>query len=181
MLPVSDFSPPLQIVMLHLATRTLFLDDITVYTMPVTTDLSPSVTFRLITDHSKTLNHHCSICQFFHSSDQHCEHKMDRPPAPRSHSHFSDYSYYSAVTRASTPTTLPSVSTKPSTISLRGSRQLRRKTSPTEVSLRELRAKHAHQSLLRAKKSEEELQRVYEMQILAYLEGPCVSLDNVSE
>lgn len=60
-------------------------------------------------------------------------------------------------------------------------RQLRRKVSPTGVSLRELRQKHAYQFSLKAQKSEEELQRVYEAQIVAYLNGQFPSLDGVDE
>ena len=46
---------------------------------------------------------------------------------------------------------------------------LRRKMSPTDVSLRELRAKQERQLLVRLQRSEEQLQQVYECQILAYL------------
>jgi hypothetical protein len=49
---------------------------------------------------------------------------------------------------------------------------LRRKMSPTDVSLRELRAKQENQLLIRQQRSEEQLQQVYECQILAYLESP---------
>ncbi|KAF2164222.1 hypothetical protein M409DRAFT_56912 [Zasmidium cellare ATCC 36951] len=56
-------------------------------------------------------------------------------------------------------------------------RSIRRMSSPTECSLRELSEKDAWQTTLRQKQSEEELQRVYETQILAYLNADYADLE----
>lgn len=48
---------------------------------------------------------------------------------------------------------------------------LKRRMSPTETSLRQLWEQQLQQDSLRAKRSEEQLQRVYETQLHAYLEG----------
>lgn len=58
-------------------------------------------------------------------------------------------------------------------------RSIRRMSSPTECSLRELSEKQALQMSLRQKQSEEELQRVYETQILAYLNADYADLEEV--
>lgn len=58
---------------------------------------------------------------------------------------------------------------------------LKRKTSPTEVSLRELCVHQSQQSLLRAKQSEEQLRRAYELQIRAYLDGKFADLNSIAE
>ncbi|KAK4498696.1 hypothetical protein PRZ48_009206 [Zasmidium cellare] len=54
-------------------------------------------------------------------------------------------------------------------------------SSPTECSLRELSEKQASQAVLRQKKSEEELQRVYETQILAYLNADYADLEEAMQ
>lgn len=60
-------------------------------------------------------------------------------------------------------------------------RSIRRMSSPTECSLRELSEKQAAQAMLRQKQSEEELQRVYETQILAYLNADYADLEEVEQ
>lgn len=57
------------------------------------------------------------------------------------------------------------------TSSTKRSPHLKRRTSPTETSLRQLWEQQLRQDSLRAKRSEEQLQRVYETQLHAYLEG----------
>lgn len=55
---------------------------------------------------------------------------------------------------------------------------LRRKISPTETSLREIRAS---QQLLQMKQSEEQLRELYERQTMEYLYGDYASLDGLRE
>lgn len=55
---------------------------------------------------------------------------------------------------------------------------LRRKISPTETSLREIRAS---QQLLQMKQSEDELRELYERQTMEYLYGDYASLDGLRE
>lgn len=124
-------------------------------------DKSAPISLRLITDLDETLEHHCSLCLFFHEMpDSPCEHrrnlKIPRPPSTT----LTDMSVYTAQTSEHWTRAKPSK--KPPA--------LRRKISPTEISLRELRAKQSRQSLVKAKRSEEKLQQLYESQILAYLD-----------
>jgi hypothetical protein len=55
---------------------------------------------------------------------------------------------------------------------------LRRKISPTETSLREIRAS---QQLLQMKQSEDQLREIYERQTMEYLYGDYASLDGLRE
>lgn len=55
---------------------------------------------------------------------------------------------------------------------------LRRKISPTETSLREIRA---NQQRLQTKQSEDQLRQVYERQTMEYLYGDFASLDTLRE
>lgn len=164
--------------------------------MQAAMDYSPAVCFRLITEVGEILDHHCSLCTFFHDDESQCEHvEGEAPNTSRPKSAFSDSSWYTARTSHSTSSLLSDSSgssgssgSSTSTIKARVSAQplrrkpsLRRKTSPTKVSLRELRAQQSRQSLLRAKQSDERLQRVYESQISAYLDGPLGNVDGVTQ
>jgi hypothetical protein len=140
---------------------------------------SDAVSLRLITDLNAMLDHHCSLCLYFHdSTTSECSHKAPDGgggETARPQSRFSDLSFYSAHT-SKTSSTASSTKTVKATVSVTAEpkRQpfLRRKTSPTEISLRELRALHQRQSVLRAKQSDERLQQLYEEQILEYLSSP---------
>ncbi|TKA30362.1 hypothetical protein B0A50_02589 [Salinomyces thailandicus] len=68
-----------------------------------------------------------------------------------------------------------------SPVSERRSPTLRRKTSPTEISLRQLHEEQAQSESLRARISEERLQRVYEAQILEYLGASSGQHDSIEE
>ncbi|KAK3116188.1 hypothetical protein LTR53_003682 [Teratosphaeriaceae sp. CCFEE 6253] len=112
-------------------------------------------------------------------------HRTPNPRRPTA-SETSDSSFYTARTSdtfysASSGSSTSTLTRKVSTRSPGRPPSLRRKISPTELSLRELRTKHSRQCLIRAKQSEEQLQRVYESQILAYLEGSFVGLDRVAD
>jgi len=136
----------------------------------------PPVTLRLTTDNDTTIEHHCPVCLLLHDTTD-CDNRHDRhinKDISRPTSRLSDASCYSERTtdhfaffgstkqlRVRVIATLPKE--KP---------VLRRKISPTDVSLRELRAKQEKQILIRLQRSEEQLQQVYECQILAYLESP---------
>ncbi|KYG49824.1 hypothetical protein M433DRAFT_130905 [Acidomyces richmondensis BFW] len=62
------------------------------------------------------------------------------------------------------------------------SHRLRRKTSPTHKSLRELCAEQqSKQSHLRTMQSDEQLRMAYESQILFYLEGQFADIDSIVE
>ncbi len=141
----------------------------------------PPVCLRLINDLDKVLNHHCSLCLYFHGSKTPCDHKPRTFPRPTP-SECSDSSFYTAQTSdttirsASSHSLSRTVATKASSASFPRNRPLRRKISPRESSLRELRTKQSQQCFVRTKQAEEQLQRVYESQILAYLEGPSVEL-----
>ena len=56
---------------------------------------------------------------------------------------------------------------------------LRHKTSPKSSTLRDLRAKHSRQAL-RARRSDEQLQELYETQTLSYLESPTMANTPIS-
>jgi hypothetical protein len=89
--------------------------------------------------------------------------------SPPSHSPVSSHGGLSSPTSsvASSKNSLPSA---PPT--------LRRKISPTETSLREIRAS---QQLLQMKRSEDQLRELYERQTMEYLYGDYASLDGLRE
>lgn len=78
---------------------------------------------------------------------------------------------YGSIKRETTPPSSP------------GSPRLRRRDSPTELSLRELRCQQQQQqqASLRTQRSEMKLQRAYESQLEEYLNGGFVALDNIRE
>ena len=146
---------------------------------------SPAVCITLLTDMDSTLETHCSLCLFFHENDSAaCSHHSIKAIAPRAASVLSDSSFYTA---RSSETTLSarryrhpsSITSSRSTITSRPS--LRRKMSPTEVSLRDLRAKHEQQSYMRTMQSDEQLQQLYESQIMTYLNRSVVDLGSIVE
>ena len=91
------------------------------------------------------------------------------PRSPPSHSPLSFHSCLSSPTSsvASSRSSLPSAPPI-----------LRRKISPTETSLREIRAS---QQLLQIKQSEDQLRELYERQTMEYLYGDYASLDGLRE
>ena len=140
----------------------------------------PPVSLRLTTDNDTTIEHHCPLCLFLHDSTD-CENRHDRhinKDVSRPTSRLSDASCYSERTTdhfaffGSTRGLRVRVIATP----LKQKPVLRRKMSPTDVSLRELRAKQERQVLIRLQRSEEQLQQVYECQILAYLESPLAEM-----
>ncbi|KAK3073267.1 hypothetical protein LTR53_005317 [Teratosphaeriaceae sp. CCFEE 6253] len=151
--------------------------------------ISPhKVRVQLDTKPNSSLEHHCSLCHFLYASRAACEHLHHLRPDQRrpTASETSDSSFYTARTSdtfysASSGSSTSTLTRKVSTRSPSRRPSLRRKISPTELSLRELRTRQSRQCLIRAKQSEEQLQRVYESQILAYLEGSFVGLDGVAD
>jgi hypothetical protein len=132
------------------------------------------IQLRLITDMDSTIEHHCSLCLYFHDAQNtQCLHrnnatlKASRSPASTS-------SYYTAETSSSNgEQAVQSAIRAKVWASPAPSRPTLRHRTPTQgVSLRELRARQSQQSILRAKESEEKLQQAYEAQILAYLQSP---------
>ena len=134
----------------------------------------PPVSLRLITDLDAYVDDHCSLCLFFHDSTQEgCVHHASNRRLARQSSRLTESSFYTAATskhRYSTPA--PMMRGNPTTARSLPQPMLRHKTSPTEVSLRDLRAKHAQQSVIRARQSDERLQQLYESQVDAYLDSP---------
>lgn len=138
----------------------------------------PTLSLRLTTDDNKTIDHYCPLCLFLHDSEA-CEYnhnnRFNNRSISRPCSRQSDTSCYSERTVdnfaffGSTKGLRARVIATPPP---RDKPVLRRKMSPTDVSLRELRRKHSQQTLLRQTRSEERLQQVYEEQILAYLDSP---------
>lgn len=136
----------------------------------------PPVSLRLTTEFIGTIDHHCPVCLFLHGTadydsrhNSHFGKDISRPPT--AHSVLSLYSQrtvdhfaFFGSTKGLRVRVVPTAPQRQHT--------LRRKDSPTDVSLRELRALQEQQRLVRQQRSEERLQQVYEDQILAYLESP---------
>ncbi len=145
------------------------------------------------TDPDIVADTHCSLCLFQEFNEIPCYHERSKPLpklpssaisspiSPSGHSRFFSRTSLAAsdcdsATELSPTTDVPDSDVdQESTPSPR--RSLRRKASPKDVTLRELKERHSQQSSLRSMKSDEELQRVYESQILAYLDGPWAELD----
>ena len=133
------------------------------------------MSLRLITDFNETINQQCTLCLFLHDSENGvCRHKGQNDETLRPQSRFSDYSFYTAQSTDSCRRQQASHKIRARVMTAPSKKEptLRHKTSPPNVSLRELRARHSRQSLMREKQSEERLQRLYEDQILEYLESP---------
>jgi hypothetical protein len=80
----------------------------------------------------------------------------------------------------SSPTTspAPSIKARLSSNTLPGAPILRRKVSPTQTTLRDLRE---NQKRLQAMQSEDQLRKIYERQTMEYLYGDFASLDGLQE
>ncbi|EMC95788.1 hypothetical protein BAUCODRAFT_123082 [Baudoinia panamericana UAMH 10762] len=125
--------------------------------------------------------HYCSVCRYFSHPTDVCTCKRRsisgvmlsrRNPS----SIVSESSFYTARTSTSAASTsCSSVTSTPITPALR------RRRSPVGVSLRDLHSLQSRQSSLRAQESEERLQRVYEMQIVSYLNRSTGNLEPVHE
>ena len=136
----------------------------------------PTISLRLITDYNKQIDHYCPLCLFLHDLEEcpgqnkrHLVKDVSRPTSRLSDtSHYSERTIDNFALFGSTKELRARVIATP----LKEKPILRRKMSPTDVSLRELNAKQSRQTTLRQRQSEERLQQVYEDQILAYLESP---------
>lgn len=145
---------------------------------------SQAVCHRLVSGNLAEVDHQCSLCLFLTGQADSCDH-IARPAAviPReaTATPFSECSFYTCRSATSTlSTSSRSSGSSSSTIKARvchaststsdlRQHSLRRRQSPTELSLRELHRRQAQQSDIRERRSEEKLQRVYERQILQYL------------
>jgi hypothetical protein len=143
---------------------------------------SPALCLQLITHMSAKIDHHCSLCLFFSENDEPCKHGMgsseSRPSLISDNSYYTARTTDSAASRHRTVRTIPNIGDEHS---IEARRSLRRKISPTQTSLRELRAKHSRLSFVRAKQSEADLQRAYESQIMAYLDGSLGPIETVKD
>ncbi|KAI5364182.1 hypothetical protein Slin15195_G098400 [Septoria linicola] len=144
-----------------------------------------AVCYRLISDNLSEVDHQCSLCLFLTGSNGLCQHTKPAAAISRTATAtpFSECSFYTCRTAASTlsTTSISSGSSRSSSSTIKGrlsnssstnalqQHSLRRRQSPTELSLRELNRKQAGQLDLRQRQSEEALQQVYERQILQYL------------
>lgn len=130
---------------------------------------------RLITDLAQSLDHHCTLCSFLEEQLDDCTHRdTSTKDIQRTTTPFSDISgctFYTARTSDSS-TSMDSYSStstvKPSNASQPKRHSLRRTSSPTHYSLRDLHQQQAA-STLRQKQSDQALQQVYESQITEYL------------
>ena len=120
------------------------------------------------------LGHHCPLCFFLEFESSQCPHKQTPKSVDPPISAISDLQSYASATSDTTPANgTNTIKEKASDISSEGSaRSLKRKSSPTGTTLRELRTKHSRQSLLRAQKSDDRLRQKYESQMQRYLESP---------
>jgi hypothetical protein len=136
----------------------------------------PTISLRLITDSNKEIDHYCPLCLFLHDP-QDCPGQNKRhfgKDFSRPTSRLSDTSRYSERTTDNFAFFGSTKELRARVIAMPPKEKpvLRRKMSPTDVSLRELNEKQSRQTMLRQRQSEERLQQVYEEQILAYLESP---------
>lgn len=138
----------------------------------------------------------CSRCYELHTISQSCGHIQktpETPPGASSTTFYTAYSYPSISSLLQSPASSNDGSSSPtgssaSSLKLQSSKNslpsapppiLRRKVSPTETSLREIRAKQ--QRLLQMKHSEDQLRQLYERQTMEYLYGDFASLDGLRE
>ncbi|KAK5124360.1 hypothetical protein LTR85_001577 [Meristemomyces frigidus] len=147
-----------------------------------------ATTLRLVTNSDEMLRQHASLrppSQQADSGWNHIPRAVQQTPRPLSA--LSDSSWYTAQTSdnessLSSRSSVSSIRVQISVPTIRLSPTLKRKTSPTELSLRELRAEQSRRDrMLQAKRSEEQLQRVYESQIQAYLDGQHADLHSIAE
>ena len=156
--------------------------------LPLPIRLRPPLPMHLITDMDETIDNYCSPCLFLHdspdcsnyhnNSNEHLtssssETSISRPTSRNSNiSTYSDRTssnldFFGSTKALTAHVRRPVIATSP-----QRKPALRRKRSPTDVSLRDLNLNDSRTALIRQRRSEERLQRVYEEQILAYLESP---------
>lgn len=148
----------------------------------------------LITYLDNTLGHHCPLCFFLEFDNSECPHKQTRRDVAHPPSNNSDlWSYNSSIASSRLFTSSKNtIRAKVSVASSDGTQpSLRRKRSPTGTTLRELNSQESlsrpqqfsgsQQNLLRTQQSDERLRKVYESQILTYLESPLSEFDPFKE
>jgi hypothetical protein len=152
---------------------------------------------RLRTSPTELDSEQCTRCHELLTINHSCERSQRTPDTPGAPSlSFSVYTShtYPSRSRESSPRAKSGGSTSPtsssaSSLKLQSSKNslpsapptpptLRRKISPTETSLREIRA---NQRLLQMKQSEDQLRQLYERQTMEYLYGDFASLDGLRE
>ena len=138
---------------------------------------SPAVRLHLVTDFTDDSEFDCSPSMIQFRRDA-IDNDISRP-----HTGYSDRSYYTAyTTNNDVPTEMtPKITAKISAPPIKTWPSLRHKRSPTKISLRELRAKHSSQCLVRTKQSDERLQQLYESQILSYLQSPDIDFGGIGD
>lgn len=149
----------------------------------------PSALPRLETGASNSLaGDYCSLCAYILGGKGANDVEVVRSPCDhrRPHMATSDSSFYTANSARWSSSSSGTSSSSVVRANIRPPtphRQppLRRRYSPTEVSLRELSDWQANKSALRAKESEEALQQKYESQILLYLNGGFADIEHVVE
>lgn len=151
---------------------------------------------RLRTSATELEGTQCSRCHELHTVGQACGQSQktpETPPGVSSTTFYTAYSYPSISSLPRSPAGFNSGFSSPtgssaSLLKLQSSKNplssappptLRRKISPTETSLREIRAKQ--QRLLQMKHSEDQLRQLYERQTMEYLYGDFASLDGLRE
>lgn len=128
--------------------------------------LSPSAT-----EMRARIENYCSLCLYFSPDPKgHCQHLPPRtvpsrpPPA-------SDQTAKDADSRK-LPDNVQAIKARIIAIQPKPRPQLRHKQPAKQSSLRKLRQEQLAQSIVRAKRSEEQLQEAYDAQILEYLQDP---------
>jgi len=117
------------------------------------------------------IENYCSLCLYFSpDSKGNCQHLPprtvpSRPPQP------SDQTAKGVDSRNLTAN-LHAIKARIIDIQPKPPPQLRHKQPAKQSSLRKLRQEQLAQSIVRAKRSEEQLQQAYEAQILEYLQDP---------
>jgi hypothetical protein len=143
--------------------------------------------FRLRTSPKELQDTHCARCDGLSTTDHSCSQSEISPGVPSLSIAAHDYPSISSLPRS--PSSHSPVSSHGGLISPTGSeasssrdstsrKTLRRKITPTETSLREIRA---NQQRLQMKHSEDQLRQLYERQTMEYLYGDYASLDGLRE
>lgn len=149
---------------------------------------------RLRTSPKELRGAHCARCDQAQTANHSCKQSQSPPGLPSLS--FSAHSYQSISSLPRSPPSHSPVSSHGGLTSPTGSvassskdatfknslpsapPTLRRKISPTETSLREIRA---NQQRLQIKQSEDQLRQLYERQTMEYLYGDYASLDGLRE
>lgn len=145
----------------------------------------------------------CTRCYELHTTEQPCRQRQRIPQSPPSvlSSDFSSYTARICPSTSSLPRSplspssgsihsdggasstgsspAPSIKVRLSRKALPRAPTLRRKVSPTQTSLRDIRA--SQQLQMQTKQSEEQLRELYERQTMEYLFGDFASLDGLQE